>query len=81
MYILKNLVKFFLMMITIFIVVQGALMLTFYGFSVWFFLIVIAEVILLIAQFILLKIRSYPKWIDIVYLLPFPLIYIITLFG
>lgn len=73
--------KIVLMMITIFIVIQGTLMLTIYGFSFWFFLIVLAEVLMLIAQIILLKIKIYPKWFDVAYLLPFPLIYIITLFG
>ncbi len=76
-----NIVKSLLIMITIFIVIQGGLMLTVYGFSMWFFLIVLTEVLMLIAQFILLKIKTYPKWFDVVYLLPFPLIYIITLFG
>ncbi len=69
------------MMITIFIVIQGALMLTVYGFSIWFALIIVGEVILLVAQIILLKFTNYPKWFDVVYLLPFPLIYVITLFG
>lgn len=69
------------MMITIFIVIQGVLMLSVYGFSIWFFLIVIAEVLLLIAQILLQKIKIYPKWLNVVYLLPFPLIYFITLFG
>lgn len=69
------------MMITIFIVIQGVLMLSVYGFSIWFFLIVLAEVLLLIAQILLQKIKIYPKWLNVVYLLPFPLIYFITLFG
>ena len=76
-----KLIKAILMMITIFIVIQGVLMLSVYGFSIWFFLIVIAEVLLLIAQILLQKIKIYPKWLNVVYLLPFPLIYFITLFG
>lgn len=76
-----KLIKAMLMMITIFIVIQGVLMLSVYGFSIWFFLIVIAEVLLLIAQILLQKIKIYPKWLNVVYLLPFPLIYFITLFG
>lgn len=69
------------MMITIFIVIQGALMLTVYGFSIWFFMIVMAEILLLISQIFLLRTSTYRKWYDVVYLLPFPLIYIVTLFG
>ena len=76
-----KLIKAMLMMITIFIVIQGVLMLSVYGFSIWFFLLVIAEVLLLIAQILLQKIKIYPKWLNVVYLLPFPLIYFITLFG
>lgn len=76
-----KLIKALLMMITIFIVVQGALMLVVYGFSIWFFVIVMAEVLLLVGQFVLFKIKVYPKWFDVIYLLPFPLIYFITLFG
>ncbi len=76
-----KLIKAMLMMITIFIVIQGVLMLSVYGFSIWFFLIVLAEVLLLIAQILLQKIKIYPKWLNVVYLLPFPLIYFITLFG
>ena len=53
------------MMITIFIVIQGALMLTVYGFSIWFALIIVGEVILLVAQIILLKFTNYPKWFDV----------------
>lgn len=69
------------MMITIFIVIQGALMLTVYGFSIWFFMIVMAEILLLISQIFLMRTSTYRKWYDVVYLLPFPLIYIVTLFG
>ena len=81
---MENIVKILkalLMMITIFIVVQGALMLAVYGFSFWFFVIVMAEVLLLIGQFVLLRTKAYPKWFDLIYLLPFPLIYFVTLFG
>lgn len=74
-------IKAMLMMITIFIVIQGILMLTIYGFSIWFFLIVLIEILLLIGQFILIRTTSYPKWFNGIYLLPFPLIYVITLFG
>lgn len=76
-----KILKALLMMITIFIVVQGALMLAVYGFSFWFFVIVMAEVLLLIGQFVLLRTKAYPKWFDLIYLLPFPLIYFVTLFG
>lgn len=76
-----KLIKAILMMITIFIVIQGALMLTVYGFSIWFFMIVMAEILLLISQIFLLRTSTYRKWYDVVYLLPFPLIYIVTLFG
>lgn len=76
-----KLIKAILMMITIFIVIQGALMLTVYGFSIWFFMIVMAEIFLLISQIFLMRTSTYRKWYDVVYLLPFPLIYIVTLFG
>lgn len=76
-----KLIKAILMMITIFIVIQGALMLTVYGFSIWFFIIVMAEFLLLISQIFLMRTSTYRKWYDVVYLLPFPLIYIVTLFG
>lgn len=76
-----KLIKAILMMITIFIVIQGVLMLTVYGFSIWFFMIVMAEVVLLISQIFLMRTSTYRKWYDVVYLLPFPLIYIVTLFG
>lgn len=76
-----KLIKAILMMITIFIVIQGALMLTVYGFSIWFFMIVMAELLLLISQIFLMRTSTYRKWYDVVYLLPFPLIYIVTLFG
>lgn len=76
-----KLIKAILMMITIFIVIQGVLMLTVYGFSIWFFMIVMAEVVLLISQIFLMRMSTYRKWYDVVYLLPFPLIYIVTLFG
>lgn len=76
-----KLIKAILMMITIFIVIQGALMLTVYGFSIWFFMIVMAEILLLISQIFLMRTSTYRKWYDVVYLLPFPLIYIVTLFG
>lgn len=78
---INKLIKALLMMITIFIVIQGVLMLTVYGFSIWFFLIVMAEVLLLISQIVLMRTSLYRKWYDVVYLLPFPLIYIVTLFG
>lgn len=78
---INKLIKALLMMITIFIVIQGVLMLTVYGFSIWFFLIVMAEVLLLISQIVLMRKSLYRKWYDVVYLLPFPLIYIVTLFG
>lgn len=76
-----KLIKAILMMITIFIVIQGVLMLTVYGFSIRFFMIVMAEVVLLISQIFLMRMSTYRKWYDVVYLLPFPLIYIVTLFG
>lgn len=76
-----KLIKAILMMITIFIVIQGALMLTVYGFSIWFFMIVMAELLLLISQIFLMRTSTYRKLYDVVYLLPFPLIYIVTLFG
>ena len=76
-----KLIKAILMMITIFIVIQGALMLTVYGFSIWFFMIVMAEILLLISQIFLMRTSTYRKWYDVVYILPFPLIYIVTLFG
>lgn len=75
------LIKAMLMMITIFIVIQGVLMLTVYGFNIWFFMIVMAEVVLLISQIFLMRMSTYRKWYNVVYLLPFPLIYIVTLFG
>lgn len=74
-------IKAMLMMITIFIVIQGVLMLTVYGFNIWFFMIVMAEVVLLISQIFLMRMSTYRKWYNVVYLLPFPLIYIVTLFG
>ncbi|BBL22150.1 hypothetical protein ACRAD_28210 (plasmid) [Acinetobacter radioresistens DSM 6976 = NBRC 102413 = CIP 103788] len=73
--------KYIAILITIFIITNGFLMLTVYGFSIWFMVLMIVEIVLLISQFYLLKPRNLHPLFNAVYILPFPIIYIVTLFG
>lgn len=73
--------KYIAILITIFIITNGLLMLTVYGFSIWFLLLMVVEIVLLISQFYMLKKTHLHLLFNVVYLLPFPIIYVVTLFG
>jgi hypothetical protein len=75
------LLKLFAILITVFIVLNGVMMLVVYGFSLWFCALMLLEVIFLITQFWLLKKKAYNRFLNLAYVLPFPAIFVVTLLG
>ena len=75
------LLKLFAILITVFIVLNGVMMLVVYGFSLWFCALMFLEFIFLITQFWLLKKKTYNRFLNLAYVLPFPVVFVVTLFG
>lgn len=73
--------KIIAIFITLFIILNGTLLLVLRGFSLWFSLLMLLELVLFLVQIYLLKKIAYHYSYNIVYVLPLPIIIMITLFG
>lgn len=67
--------------ITIMIILNGTSLLVVYGFKNLFFILMLVEICLLILQFMYLRKSKYNKLINLVYIMPFPIVYLVTLLG
>lgn len=83
-YMMEKLVKIFKVIaifITIMIILNGTSLLVVYGFKSLFFILMLVEICLLILQFMYLRKSKYNKLINLVYIVPFPIVYLVTLLG
>lgn len=81
---MEKLVKIFKVIaifITIMIILNGTSLLVVYGFKSLFFILMLVEICLLILQFMYLRKSKYNKLINLVYIVPFPIVYLVTLLG
>lgn len=78
---LTKLLKIISIIITIMIILNGIALLVIYGFKLLFFILMMIELCFLILQVIYIKKANYNKLINLVYIFPFPLVYLITVIG
>lgn len=81
---MEKLVKIFKVIaifITIMIILNGTSLLVIYGFKSLFFILMLVEICLLMLQFMHLRKSKYNKLINLVYIVPFPIVYLVTLLG
>lgn len=78
---LTKLLKIISIIITIMIILNGIALLVIYGFKILFFILMMIELCFLILQVIYIKKANYNKLINLVYIFPFPLVYLITVIG
>lgn len=73
--------KVIAMNLTFFIIISGLMLLVTYGYKWHFALMMLIEVALLIAQVYYFKKSVIHPALYSIYILPFPIVYIVTLFG
>lgn len=78
---LIKLLKIISIIITIMIILNGTALLVIYGFKILFFILMMIELCFLILQVMYIKKANYNKLINLVYIFPFPLVYLITVIG